>query len=375
MTTPSTSPDIFEILDIEEREDTYSRLLVHILERSPGLRKRLLQHAFGDHAPSADPATVTLRHHLGDAGVVDILMLGPKDAPRPWALFIESKLFSGEHSNQTEKYLAAVQAMVAPNNQASGIFLTIAGDSAQAPEVKPLTHRELTGWILEHMTDFREHPALCIAAEAYARRAQVPLPERAEGDTAVRSLLKPMWGLVPHLAGVSALGAALRHGLSGEWMHTAIWIQGRGHANPGLQFWQPVWCGTEIVEPRWTPDNIFVHLEIELTESPPWRLKVHFETEPYYTQGELQGLQNHAGFAAMRDVFRATLHAQTAQIPQWKLTNYRLQSAIIDAPVGPDATVAQLHAHFAPAMSAIAPCITHALTQARAAMAPAVPQR
>lgn len=183
MTISSTSSDIFEILDIEEREDTYSRLLVHILQRSPGLRQRLLQHAFGDHAPSAEPAMVTLRHHLGDAGVVDVLMLGPKDAPRPWALFIESKLFSGEHSNQTKKYLAAIQAMAAPDGQASGIFLTIAGDSAQEPKVKPLTHRELTGWILAHMSDLRDHPALCIAAEAYARRAQVPLPERADGGS------------------------------------------------------------------------------------------------------------------------------------------------------------------------------------------------
>ena len=364
--TPA-SPDIFEILDIEEREDTYSRLLVHLLRRSPGLRQDLLTHAFGTEAPQADPATVELRHRFTDGRVVDIFLAGP-EGPNRWALFIESKLFSAEHGCQTADYLKESRALVGPTGRAEGIFLTIAGDRACATEVVSLTHRALTTWISAHLDDFRNQPALCIAAEAYIRRAQIPLPERATDQALVRDILSaPGWGLVPRLAEVSALGAALHHDLPGSWKHDAILIQGKGHANPGLQFWQPAWCGSEI-DARWTPHNIFVHLEIELTESPPWRLKVHFETEPYYTQSELQELEGHAGFATMRDVFRATLHAQAAQFPQWRLTHYKLQSAILAAPVGPDATVAQLRACFAPAMVAIAPCITHALTQARAAM-------
>lgn len=368
MTVMPASPDIFEILDIEEREDTYSRLLVHLLRRSPGLRQNLLTHAFGTEAPQADPATVELRHRFADGRVVDIFLAGP-EGPNRWALFIESKLFSAEHGCQTADYLKESRALVGPTGRAEGIFLTIAGNRACAPEVVSLTHWVLTTWISAHLDDFRDQPALCIAAEAYIRRAQIPLPERATDEALIRDILSaPRWGLVPYLAGVSALGAALRHELPGGWEHDAIWIQGRGHANPGLQFWQPAWCGSQIVEPNWTADNIYVHLEIELTESPPWRLKVHFETEPYYTQRELGQLKGHAGFATMRDTFRDALHAQHSQFPLWKQTWHKLQSAILAAPVGPDATVAQLRAYFAPAMAAIAPCITHALTQARAAM-------
>jgi hypothetical protein len=373
MTVIPDSPDIFEILDIEEREDTYSRLLVHLLRRSPGLHQRLLAHAFGADAPSAEPATVELRHKFSDGRVVDILLAGP-EGPRRWALFIESKLFSGEHGCQTADYLKESRALVGATGRAEGIFLTIAGDRACEAAVVSLTHRDLTGWISEHMDDFRDHPALCIAAEAYARRARVSLPERAPDEALVRDILcARRWGLVPHLANVSALGATLRHELAGEWKHDAIWIQGPGHANPGLQFWLPDWCGSQIIEPNWTADNIYVHLEVELTESPPWRLKVHFETEPYYTQREVGQLAGHAGFATMRDAFRDALHAQHSRFPQWKLTWHKLQSAILAAPVGPDATVAQLRASFAPAMAEIAPCITHALTHARATMTPSSP--
>lgn len=218
-------------------------------------------------------------------------------------------------------------------------------------------------------------PPLHLAAAAYVRRAQAPVPEPPVDTTHIHDVLhSERWGLVPHLAHVAALGAALRRGLPGDWRHDAIWIQGKGHANPGLQFWLPEWCGTAIVEPNWTADNIYVHLEVELTDAPPWRLKVHFETEPYYTQSELHQLNDHARFDAMRDVFRATLHAQAACFPQWRTTSFKLQAAALVARLGPDATVAQLRACFVPAMAAIAPCITLALAQARTAMAvPASP--
>lgn len=368
MTHPPLTPDIFEILDVEEREDTYSRLLVHLLRHSPVLRNRLLAHAGVAGTPLEAPADVKLRHTFEDGRVVDILLRDTAVPPR-WALFIESKLYTGEHGEQTVDYLASTRKLVGASGKALGIFLTIGGDRARAVEVLSLTHRELTGWIEEVLHDLGDQPALKMAAEAYTRRARVPLPQRAEDNARVRELLRaPRWGLVPHLASVAALGASLCHGLDDAWKPEAILIQGKGHANPGLQFWRPGWCGREIVEQRWTANNIYVHLEVELTEAPPWRLKVHFETEPYYTQRELHELAGHEGFARMRDVFRDTLHAQSALFPQWKPTHYRLQSAILNAPMSPDITVAELRACFAPAMMAIAPCITRALDQARAAM-------
>ena len=363
----NNSPDIFELLDIETREDTYSRLLVHLLRHSIGLRRRVLAHAFGPDYPAAELATVDLRQALpNSAGVVDILLQHPDGPEGRWAMFIESKLYTGEHGEQTERYYDACKALVGLNGRSAGIFLTIGGDDPTCPHVKPLTHRELTTWVAEHLSDIPERSAMHFAAEGYIARAQAPHPE-AKDETRYAVLLEQSWGLVPRLAGVSALGATMYATLPGEWKHDAIWIQGRGHANPGLQFWQPGWLGRELTGDRWTTENIFVHLEMELDDRATWRLKLHFETEPYLTLGEIDELEDAANFARMRDAFRAALHARAARLPGWKMSNYPLQIAAFPVHV-PDPTVARLRERLAPAMAMIAPHIHEALASARGAV-------
>ncbi|MCY1062779.1 PD-(D/E)XK nuclease family protein [Nannocystis sp. SCPEA4] len=367
MTAPLLhSPDIFELLDIEAREDTYSRLLVNLLQHSVGLRRRVLAHGFRTDPPPAESVDITLRHGLGEAGTVDVLL---RDPAGHWVIFIESKLFSAEHGGQTRRYWKACEELVAPNGRTAGIFLTIAGDPSSHSPVVPLTHRELTAWIAEHSGDFQPHRPLGIAAEAYVQRAQAPLPVAADACV-VQTLLRPAWGLVPRLAGVAALGAALHRGLPGGWTHDAITIQGKGHANPGLQFWQPGWWGTWTANDRWTSDNYNIHLEIELTDGAPWRLKLHFETEPYHTLTELKALAGHADFAVMRDAFRASLQAQAGRLPRWKMSNYPFQIAKFNLDVGPEATVDQLREHLAPALAEIAPHIHTALAAAKQAIRP-----
>jgi hypothetical protein len=359
-------PDIFELLDIETREDTYSRLLVHLLRHSVGLRRRVLEHAFGPEHPPAEPAEVDLRYGLPNpAGIVDIFLRNSDSSTGRWAMFIESKLYTGEHGEQTKRYWNACKALAGPNGRSAGIFLTIGGDRPVCPHVVPLTHRELTTWIAEHLSDIPERSAMHFAAEGYITRAQAPLPQ-ATDETRYGVLLEQSWGLVPRLAGVSALGAAMYAGMPGEWSHNAIWIQGKGHANPGLQFWQPGWWGPELTGDRWTPENINVHLEMELNDQATWRLKLHFETEPYHTLGEIDELHNAAGFARMRDAFRAALHARAADLPGWKMSSYPLQIAAFPVYV-PDPTVAHLREVLAPAMAAIAPHVHEALASARKA--------
>ena len=368
MTAPLPhSPDIFELLDIEEREDTYSRLLVNLLRRSAGLRRRVLARGFGQEPPPAEPVEVLLREKLDESNCVDILLHDPANT---WTMFIELKLYSGEHGGQTCRYWRACERRVGPNGRVAGIFLTITGAQAECPSAVSLTHRELTTWIALHLADFQEFPALRIAAEAYVQRAQAPRPVAAD-DTPARTLLQQSWGLVPRLAGVDALGAALHRGLPGEWTHDAITIQGQGHANPGLQFWQPGWWGDELDDNRWTFNNYDIHLEIELTEGSPWRLKLHFETRPYHTLRELRALQGHADFAVMRDAFRAALRPHAAYLPGWKMSNYPFQIASfkLGADIGPESTLAQLRQQLAPALTAIAPHIHTALAAARQAVA------
>lgn len=356
-----TDPDIFCILDIEDREDSYSSLLVHLLHASARLRARVLAHAFPADPPSPEHATVELRKKLTDHDIVDVL-LGSDHPDSRWRLFIESKLFSGEHGEQTRRYLEACRQQAAPNGRAAGIFLTLHGKGGSSAETQPLTHRELTRWIEEYLPDFAARPILQLAARAYIARAQVPLPE-APDTKPVFDLLEQPAGLVPHLAGTDALGTAIKRGLPDPWQHAAIWIQGHGHANPGLQFWRPSWRGTELTGTCWTPDNVFAHLEIELTEWPPWRLKLHFETEPYLTQAEINSLDGHAEFVKMREAFRTAVHTGLGASTTWRRSNYALQTAAFKFTPKLGLTVDDLRTTLVPAIVEIAPVVEAALTK------------
>lgn len=367
-------PDIFELLDIEDREDTYSSLLVHLLRSSVSLRGQVLKHAFGAKPPSGEHVTVHLRHGLGEHGIVDILV-APKDSSERWLLFIETKVFSGEHREQTKRYLKACRQRVGPDGRAAGVFLTLDNKPPSSPEVRSLSHRDLTDWIKDCLDAVQDRPALHLAASAYIARAQVPLPAAADSRPIAELFFERTSGLVPHLAGTAALGAAIKPTSPGPWEHSAIWIQGRGHANPGLQFWREGWRGTPIVGRQWTGDNVFIHLELELTEGPPWRLKLHFETEPYYTQAELATLDGYKEFIRMRDAFRAVVHAKLGVPSMWRRSKYPLQSAVFKFTPKAGETVDGLRKALLPAFTQILPVVEAALTAIRPtpAIAVAVP--
>lgn len=363
MTSPT---DIFELLDVETREDSYSSLLVQVLDHSHRLCARLLDLAFGPAGRPPGAPKILLRRKLGRYGVVDIALLGPPNADPPWVAFVETKIYSTEHRDQTQRYWDHCSALVGPRGRVGGVFLTIDGAMPVCPQTKPLKHCELAVWVDEYKSDFQSHPALSLAAEAYVRRARAPEPVAAD-TTPLTSLRKPPWGLISPLASIAVLGKALLKGTAepNAWTFNPVWIQGKGHANPGLVFWRLGWRGQPMTDKRWTTENYNVHLEFALTPEPPWSLKLHFETEPYLPQKRLRSVADHRRYELMRDDFRRTLHASIANIPGWKATGHELQVAAFKPNLGPEATVAHLRDRLGPAMSAVVAHIDETLASAR----------
>lgn len=360
--SPQTA-DIFEIFAITEQENAYTSLIAYLLQTSAPLRKHILQVALPELAPFAVDATASRQVRLTPSEVVDILLEGTDDSGQRWACFIEAKVHSAEHGNQTERYFVACQQRVGPTGRVAGVLLTLDGAPADHPPVRSLKHRDLADWVAATETDFAANPVLPLAARAYIERARVP-PPVADDQTAVKTLCKHLGGLVPRLAGADVLAKALIHDRALTWHHRTVWIQGRGHGNPGLVFWQSNWVGSPISEGRWRPANHNVHFEIELKTNGPGPLKLHFETEPYHTQNALKKLDGHATFIAVREAFRRLLHAKTGQLPGWKATNHRLQIAAFRPSLGDHPTVADLRTSLAPAFDLVGPFVTNALVSA-----------
>ena len=360
------SLDIFKVLDIETREDSYSSLLVHLLEHSPNLRSHLQDLAFGPAARPDGTPKIHLRRKIGKHDIADITLQGPATANPPWIMFVEMKIYSTEHGDQTQRYWDACSTLVGTGGRVGGIFLTIEGTTPVCPHAKPLKHHDLAVWLDEHKSDFQDHPVLSLAADAYARRARAPKPSVVD-TTALMTLRKPPWGLISPRASVVVLGEVVLNGLTEPkaWEFSPVWIQGKGHANPGLVFWRSGWRGTPMIDKRWTAENYNIHLELELAPEPPWSLKLHFETEPYLPQKRLKSVTGHGLYELMRKEFRRTLHAAIADVPGWKGTGHELQIAAFKIDLGPEATVAHLRDRLAPAMSAVAGRVGEALASAR----------
>lgn len=355
--------NIFDLLDVSRREDSYSSLLCHLLRHSSRLRQQVLAHGFGTAVPTLADALVAFRATLPDnAGVADLLIVGHDAEGQRWELFIENKIDAGEGSDQTARYRDACRKRT--GGRAAGIYLTLDGHAAEADEgVAALRHDDLGAWINAALVEFAD-PVLRMAAEAYVGRVCIASPQ-ATGTDLAGELLAPPAGLLPWNAGIEALGTAIVASAGSGWSYASIWIQGPGHANPGLQFHRTGWIGTPIAGDRFERNNHNVHAEIELVGDSPWRLKIHFETEPYRTGGELGMLSNLADYEAMRESFRKAVHERAADLPGWKMTNYRLQMCAFETDVGAESTVGEVVAVLAAALTTVGSIVDTALGVAK----------
>lgn len=321
--------DIFELLDVPRREDTYSAVLSAALRVSPSLRRQLLGTAWAS-PPALEPVDIRFRHGV-EGGIVDILLDGKDQEGQRWILFIENKIDAKESvraskRGQTEDYLRAARALAGHPSRAAGIFLTLTGERAIAEGVTSISHRALAEAMNGAIRDFDASPELALAVSTYVRRATVSEP--AVVGMPYAALLEPVAGLRPQLSRAQAFGELVARQVP-ALTPTAISIQGVGHSNPGIQFRAAGWGGPRMDANRWARANVDLHFELELL-SQPAPLKLHLETSPYRTAKELASVANVSQFDDLSASFRKALHQG---LPRgWKGTNYRLQAATWSPP-------------------------------------------
>lgn len=358
--------DVFELLDVARREDSYSSVLVHALRASARLRDRFFAHAFAD-PPALHGHTVKLRHKLQGKRAIDIVVLALDAEDRPWCLFVESKIDAGEGPRQTSEYLVAARAEAGDPSRASGIFLTLGGERAGADGLPRLTHRELADWLESALVDFSYDPTLTFVVDAYCRRARAPRPVAMPG-LALSDLLRHHRGLLPLLAGWSALGDAISMAAGDGWTAQAIRI-GSAASTPALQFRRDSWRGPEIVGRRWDAANIDIHAEIAFVGKGTWPLRLHFETSPYRSKEDLAKIHNVAAFRQARKVFGAAFHARAKGIDSWKMTGYKLQVATWSPAIGDSPSVGEAVAAYGGSLARITHATEVAIAELRGILA------
>jgi len=346
--------DIFSILDVTRREDTYTSILVHALRAS----QPFLEAFIGKTGlRSGLHWRISMRKAVASGRVPD-LTLSADDTQGAFRIFLENKIDASEGPNQTEHYLAAVTEEAGDEDRARGIFLTLNGTRG-ADGVFAWTHREIAELLHAHRSTVSDR-ALGVAIDCYIARALVPLPVASAQLTLEKLLIPIAHALHPGLAGYTALAHAISNPLTG-WQAEALTIQGRGHANPGLKFRRDGWRGPCLVGDEWRACNRDVHVEIEFEAHHPGELKLHFETSPYLPTRAIAKLVNSSEFEQARDRFRHEVHRRRADLPSWTMRRKPILVATSDPDLSATDAVGGVVKAIGERLNAIGPVVDAAL--------------
>jgi len=368
--------DIFEILSVERREDSYNSLITYALMNSQAACDEVVRHAL-PNAPSL-AWDVKCRSKNTEGKVPDVTITGESNGEK-WGVFIENKIDATEAIGQTRGYFDVIRSYVIEKDRAGGIFLTLDGATAHRhvqetgeTRVMSLTHRELAAILHKHLDDLGEPlqagSTLRNAVASYVDRASVP-PPVLDLKCTLSSLrdslrVKSRHAMHPGLVQYAALAKLLASKVGvPEQNACSVLAQNQGSATPGLQLRADKWRGKNIDGNFWDLANLDIHLEVLFGESKPGSIHLHFETCPYLTKRELANLTNFDQFRAAQGEFRAIVHAAALKLPLWRMKNTYLQVASADSSLTNSSTIEEFIRAFADRFSEISPVVDVARKQ------------
>jgi hypothetical protein len=366
-------PDIFDVLDISFREDSYTRLLVEVLRRS----RHIVAGVF---------KKLTGRTLLGDAEVCFRRKIGPKDSRNIpdlivkgstskgcWWLVIEAKIKSGEGPKQTQRYRSECEN-AKERGDCSGYspyYLTLTGATPEDSEWKPLTHARLLELVSRCDIDglLERDPVLSSPWRAYAARVRrlEGRPTPREDDPLVPWLLGGQDEfLVTRKERAWELGPVI---IAGDYQsHSECFIR-QGREQLLIKAWRDSWRMAKWHEHSTLPLDSCVWVHFELDVPIPYEkhfstCHLHCETNPYKTKRELEKLGDQvAKFYEFSNSFTEKLHPKLADT-QWEASNRWLQRARLSCPLKPSTTIGELRSFLAPRFEEVADHVTEAMREA-----------
>lgn len=162
------------------------------------------------------------------------------------------------------------------------------------------------------------------------------------------------------------LGSKVVAAAAPGWSHGAGWFNGPGGRQLLLTFQREGWKGATMAPGRFRRENYNVHVEIDLGRDGGWILAVHFETEPYMTEG-LEDLDGYEDFKAMREAFRRDVHKAIEDGSVWAPTNYKLQVCRFRTGLPAESTVDEMAPVLAKALVEVCAVVNDALDAVREA--------
>ena len=372
--------DLFDILDVSLREDTYTSLIAHVLRTDQRLAASvftiLVSRASRDFSFRPEHVAIHFRHTLasfcGVKGAAtgkdkpDLLLIGQRGDQRWWVV-IEAKVTAGEGPQQLRRYREVCEHERAANGIAGFclFFLTLGGGTGSDQAFRTISHGELATMIEQQRDQRQSLPTpLELAWDSYRDRLDqmhdvVPDDSICVAD----SLTRTATGFITTDA--RCYGLAQRIAPGGFDVRGGL-FPNRGRASCVMLLSRPAWRGAHEFHPNGLHrlEACFdIHLEVEIVCRPQYQERavchLHYETRPYMPESKLRSAAEAERLAAhhqRRETFRRHVHArlkeQSARV--WRPRNGKLQIASCPLVVSEQATVGELREMVAPRIAQIA---------------------
>ncbi len=363
MRTLAGTPDLFDILDVSLREDTYTSLIAHVLGSDGQLARRVFGELTREAGFRPDHVDIHFRRQAaslctaatvaGKKDKPDLVLIGTRGTERWWVV-IEAKVTAGEGPSQLRRY----QQICEQERNAGGIagytlyFLTLAGHTPSEPSYRAITHAELaTLFETTAGSGFHGRSHFAAAWSAYRKRLEQFTNAVPDPDSPVLQWLSsaPV-GFVTADERCRRLASIV---VPDGWESSGGHFVAKGHANALVLAWRPSWIGSDYDPggPHRLAECFNIHFEAEIATFPETRdtatCHLHYETRPYLPTSQLSAVATPdeiAEFTERRERFRAQLHARLAGLPDsgWQPRPHKLQIARFLLPTPPGMTIAEL---------------------------------
>lgn len=397
----SCQEDIFTILDVSLREDSYTRLIKAVLDQDEDLRRKVfcaLARRAGKHLDSLTRVCEPRFRQQFPAGAgasgaettkdkPDLLLCGTVNGEQFW-IVLEAKIAAGEGDGQLQRYRVICEKCL-PGRYLL-FFLTLVPMEPSTKEAQNILHGDLAGLIDHHMVQpiLRERPELGTAWKAYGRR----LEELKQCGLTSDVKLRDYYGRQERgfdiqlfrdhfLAQFLADALNKKASLGGSPDEERCWKSGvwSDATTRVLQFWLPSWLKEQALLAANGGDRegigVQSFFELKIPYKSNWEglsLVLQFATLPYLSRGPLAARGAHLldDFDQARLAFRDQVHGYLGaggnaanRLSVWRLTSYPLQVAKAELRLNASPTAKDLEETIVGAICSLAEVVDEAMSR------------
>jgi hypothetical protein len=350
--------DLFDVLDVSFREDTYSSLVVEILRRSPDIARGVFTRYTGKTPRDGAAPDILFRKGIGaqPARNHPDIVIKCDTSDGQWWLVIEAKVKSDEGWRQTERYRDECERAKGRGECAGFtlLFMTLAGQAPASMDWVPLKHASLAGTIgacdVEGMIS--GDPVLASPWEAYRARLRHYEALETPGDD--ESLVGWLLGdsrdeyFVSRAERAAKLGRSL---IAEPYTVCPSIYVAQGREQFLVQAYLPLWVTGYWREGAPLEDCISVHFEVDVMlpfRSSHATCHLHCEANPYMTKTKVDRLGGSADrFRHLIRILENNIHCMISGT-HWKPARSWLQKAKLKCPLTESTTVGGFRSFLAP---------------------------